>query len=120
MKTYSVYRLEDEPRGRARNLATDEAFARVMAIAGSDYAFRKYGNVWRLDLVRKEPFSDLPFLHQDAEPCRELFPLFETMLEDPDEARFALMEAALRHGRDGVYAEVERNLAIVPTQKEAA
>ena len=114
MKTYTVFEFKDgERHGEARNLKLPEAFARMMALAGTEYAFHRYGETMRLNLVRKGPIADLPFLYRDLELCRTMFPLFESWLPDDERARADLMEQALLHGRDSVCAEAERELSAV-------
>lgn len=120
MKTYSVWRMGDDPVRKASNLRLSEAFARLMALAGSDYGFHRYGRTMRLDLTRKGPVADMPFLVTDLTLFRETFPLFESILPDNDAASTDLMEQALRHGRGGVRAEVERVLSAIPDEERVA
>jgi hypothetical protein len=115
MKTYTVYRFADGAiQAKSGCLKVPEAFAKMMALAGTEYVFRRYSGTMRLDLIRTRPVQDMPFLYRDLDLCRATFPLFESSLPDDESARADLMEQALRHGRDGVVAEVERILSAIP------
>jgi hypothetical protein len=106
MPRYKVVGLDFEDQARALNL--EEAFARMMALAGTDYVFSRIKGRIRLVLMRTKPFADLPFLDPDRpadrELLRELWPLFQSDNPNDAEARRALMLAAIKHGRDGYFA----------------
>jgi hypothetical protein len=108
-KSYTVYELSDgERQDVVTGLKLDEAFARMMALAGSTCTFARFGGVMRAVLTRTGPFPDLPFLDQDPEMIRELFPRFESANADNEQARREIMEQALKHGRDNMRAEPDR------------
>jgi hypothetical protein len=95
----------------ARGLTLEEAFARMMALAGTEYIFSRHKGQMRLHLTRTRPFMDLPFFDPDKAGDRELlrsmWPLYQTDNPDDAEARRELMLQAVKHGRDNYFVQEE-------------
>jgi hypothetical protein len=95
----------------AHGLSLEEAFARMMALAGSEYHFARHKGTMRLHLTRNCRFMDMPFLDPDKPGDRELlrsmWPLYRSDNPDDAGARRELMLQAIKHGRDNYFASEE-------------
>jgi hypothetical protein len=109
MTRYKVIGPDSEDQ--AHGLSLEEAFARIMALAGTEYHFARHKGLMRLHLTRNCRFMDLPFLDPDMpadlELLRSIWPLYQTDNPDDAAARRELMLQAIEHGRDSYIAREE-------------
>ena len=95
----------------AQGLSLEEAFARMMTLAGTGYIFSRHKEKMRLHLARTRPFMDLPFLDPDKPGDRELlrsmWPLYQSDNPIDAGARRELMLQAIEKGRDNYFAREE-------------
>jgi hypothetical protein len=101
----------------AHGLSLEEAFARMMALAGTECIFSRHKGTLLLHLTRTRPFVDLPFLDPDRPGDRELlrsmWPLYQSDIPDDADARRELMLQAIKRGRDNYFAREESLQAVV-------
>jgi hypothetical protein len=109
MARYKVIGPDSEDQ--AHGLSLEEAFARIMALAGTEYHFARHKGLMRLHLARNCRFMDLPFLDPDRpaerQLLREIWPLYQSDNPDDPAARRELMLQAIEKGRDSYHAREE-------------
>jgi hypothetical protein len=104
------------PEFEARGLSLEEAFARMMAAAGSDYVMSRNKGVMQLFLMRNRLQPDMPHIDfdnkDDREMLRRMWPLFQSDNPDDADARHEIMLEAIKHGRDGYFVKEDHLQAV--------
>lgn len=93
---YTVFDLEEDWGNEAPGLTLEEAFARLMALAGCDYSIARDGGEMRLLFQRRQPQPEIGFA--DAEWMDFMNPDFRSAVVDDNEARRNVMEQMIEHG----------------------
>ncbi len=97
--TYTVFTLAEEEGEHGSGLTLTEAFARMMALAGCDYAFGRAEGVMCLTITHHE---DVPEEYLADPVLREhFFPTYRSKLVDDDMARAELMRRFMKRGMKG-------------------
>jgi hypothetical protein len=120
MTLYRVIGPDSEDDARA--LTLEEAFARMMAWAGTEYVFARLGEVMLLQLVETRSFSDRTLLdperRADRDALRARCAIFQSERLDDRDARRELMLQALTRNRTGYRVRAETGPVLVPMGRE--
>jgi hypothetical protein len=112
---YRVLGPDHEEVDRGQRL--EDAFARMMHKAGTEFVISRHGRKMRLSMMRTS-FWDMPFLDFDSADdramLRELFPLIESDNLDDAEARREIMLKMIDIGRDNYRCEIDLSVVASP------
>src|ERR1700722_15874512 len=93
---YTVFDLTEDWGHEAPGLSLEEAFARLMAVAGCDYSFARDGSEMRLLFQRRQPLPEIGFASDEW--MEFMNPDFRSAITNDEEARRSIMEQMIEHG----------------------
>jgi hypothetical protein len=93
---YTVFDLTEDWGHEAPGLSLEEAFARLMVLAGCDYSFARDGTEMRLLFQRRQPRPEIGFASDEW--MEFMNPDFRSAVVDDEEARRSIMEQTIEHG----------------------
>jgi hypothetical protein len=93
---YTVFDMQEDWGNEAPGLTLEEAFARLMALAGCDYSFARDGAEMRLLFQCRQSQPEIGF--PDDEWMDFMNPDFRSAVADDTEARRSIMEQMIDNG----------------------